>query len=524
MNEMISDLKALRFVNHSNESAMKGGIDGARARLASWRWPILATIAASLMVGLFWYFNWTRQPAFQPAQIKSLAVLPLENLSGDPAQEYFADGMTETLINNLAQIRALRVISRTSVMRFKGSRKSIAEIAKELDVDAVIEGSVQRDRGRVKITAQLIQAATERHLWADDYERDAADVLMLQGEVARAVADEIRIQLTAEERARLTAARGIDPVAHEAYLLGRFHWNKRTEEGLKKGIEYFRQAIEKNPNYAGAYAGLADCHSVLGTQFGDPQELFPKAKAYAEKALAIDATLSEARTTLASFRYLYDWDWEGAEREFNRAFELNAGYPTAHQRYSFLLVKIGRTEDGLIEIKRALDLDPISLSINSSFGSRFYYARQYDQAIEHLRKTLDMDPNFLSARIILGQVYSSQGKHAKAILELTKAAELSRYRALAALGYTYAVSGEKTKALQAMAELHEMSKHRYVSPVDIAIIYTGLGVKDQAFAWLEKGFQRRAAGMTDLKMEPMFDSLRSDPRLKELLRRMKFPE
>ena len=459
-----------------------------------------------------------------PPEIKSLAVLPLENLSGDPAQDYFADGMTEAITANLAQIRALKVVSRTSVMRFKGSRKSLPEIAAELKVDAVIEGSVQRASGRVKITAQLIHAATDAHLWARDYERDLADILQLQGEVARAVADEIRIQVTPEERARLGAARRVNPEAHEAYLLGLYHWNKRTEVGLKKGITYFQQAVEKDPNYALAYAGLAECHHVLaGIEYQNPEEFYPKGKAYAEKALSLDGTLAEARATLASVKAWFEWDFPGAEQEFKRAIALDPSYPTAHQRFGLLLMNMGRTAESFAEYRRALELDPISVSINSGLGWNLYFAREYDRASEQLRKTLELDPISPNAHIYLGQVYTQQGKYAEAIAELTKAAESSRSRAVARLGYTYAHSGDKDKAQQVLAELQEMAKQRYVSPLDFATIYAGLGDKNQAFAWLEKGFQGRAGAMVYIKEEPMFVGLHSDPRWKVLLRRMKFP-
>jgi serine/threonine-protein kinase len=517
--ELLVDLKNQQRDSQSSAKTVAPVAAPNRSR----RWlPIALAVTLLAAGGVALYLLLSRaQPKGQA--IKSLAVLPLENLSGDPAQEYFADGMTEALISNLSQVRALRVISRTSVMRFKGSRKPLAEIPRELKVDAVIEGSVQRDGGRVKITARLIRAADEIPLRSFDYERELADVLKLQSEVARAVAGEIQIQVTQAERARLASGRRVDPEAHEAYLLGRYYWNKRTEEELKKGIAYFRQAVEKDPNYAAAYAGLADCHSVLAGSFGSP-ELYPKARAYAEKALALDGTLAEAHTTLAGVRTDYDWDFPAAEREFKRAIDLNASYPTAHQRYSLFLMKMGRPEDALTEIKRALALDPISLSINTSMGWRFYFARQYEQAIEQLRKTLDMDPNYLGARLFLGQAYTRQGKHAEAIAELNKAVESSRNRALPSLGYAYAVAGEKSKARQVLAELQEMSKQRYISPVDVASIYTGLGDKEQAFAWLEKGFQRRDHRMTFLKIEPLFEDLHSDSRWNELLRHMNFPE
>jgi serine/threonine-protein kinase len=523
--ELIAGLKTPRTGNQTVGAAASRRIEAAGARFAAWRWPVVAALAAVLIVGLVWFLAWRRAPAVQPAQIKSLAVLPLENLSGDAAQEYFADGMTEALISNLTQVRALRVISRTSVMRFKGSRKPLAEIARELNVEAVIEGSVQRAGGRVKITARLIEAVNETPLRSFDYEREVADVLKLQGEVARAVADEIRIQVTAEERARLAAARRINPEAHNLYLLGLYHWNKRNEEGLNKGIEYFRQAIDKDPTYALAYVGLAECHHVLaGSEYENPQEFYPKGKAYAEQALALDGTLAEARTTLASVKAWYEWDYPGTEQEFKRAIDLNPRYTTAYQRFGFFLTNMGRSSESFTLIRRALELDPTSANLNSSLGWYLYFARQYDQASAQLRKTLELEPNYLNALIRLGEVYTQQGKYAEAIAELNKAAEISRYRAVATLGFTWAVAGEKAKARQALAELQEMAKQRYVSPVDFAAIHTGLGERDQAFAWLEKGFQTRVGRMVYLKMEPMFDGLRSDPRWQELIRRIGFPQ
>jgi serine/threonine-protein kinase len=462
-------------------------------------------------------------PAAVAPEIKSLAVLPLENLSGDPSQEYFADGMTEALISNLSQVHALRVTSRTSVMGFKGSRKSLKDIAQELKVDAVVEGSVQRDARRVKITARLVRAPDGMALRSFEYERELADVLKLESDVARAITEEIRIHVTAEERALFASAQRVDPEAHNAYLLGLYHWNKRTEEGLKKGIEYFQQAVDKEPNYALGYAGLAQCYHGLASGFENPQEFSLKAKTYAEKALALDGTLAEARTTLASIKAWYEWDFTGAELEFKQTIDLNPGYPTAHQRYSLFLIHMGHTEESFTEIRRALELDPISLSINSGLGLNHYHARQYDEASSQLRKTLDMDPNYVNAHIYLGQVYTQQRKYAEAIVELNKAIQVAKYSALDKLGYAYAVSGEKSKAREVLAELKKVSQQRYVSQVGVAAIYVGLGEKDQAFDWLEKGFQMRSNKMVYLKAEPMFDSLHSDPRWNELLRRMNFP-
>src|SRR5215510_4452283 len=483
---------------------------------------LVASALSLLLVTAVGYWKLSPKAVIDPP-IGSLAVLPLENLSGDPAQEYFADGMTDALIGDLARIGALRVISRTSVMHYKGTKKTLPEIASELKVDAVIEGTVQRSGDHVRIRAQLIHAATDRHLWAETYERDLHDVLELQGEIAQTIARQIQIKITPDEQARLASARPVNHKAYNDYLLGVYYWNKRTEEHVRKAVDYFQSAIREDPGYAQAYAGMADSYAVLAVMFEDPREFAPKAKAAASKAIEIDGTLAEAHGVLASVIAQYDWDWQGAEREFNRAIELNPGSPTAHQRYSLMLAEMGRTEESLAEIKRALDLDPISLILNTSFGSRLYYARQYDRANRQLQKTLEMDPNFLLARIFLGQVYAKERKYAESIAELNRAVELSRDRALAELGYVYAASGQRREARQILVELRELSRRRYVSPVDIAFIHGGLGEKDQAFNWLERAYVEHSSRLTQLKMDPRSDTLRADPRFDELLRRIGLP-
>jgi len=459
-------------------------------------------------------------------KIESIAVLPLENLSHDPEQEYFADGMTDALITNLGKIRALRVISRTTAMHFKGTKKTLPEIARELNVDAVVEGSVLRSGNRVRVTANLLHAPTDRHLWANSYESELRDVLVLQGEVARAIAEEVRIKLTPEEQARLTPTRPVNPEAFEAYLRGRYFWNRRTEEALKKGIEFFGQALEKDPAYALAYAGLADSYCVLGDySFLPPKEAIPRAKAGATKALELDETSAEAHTSLAFVKHRYEWDWLGAEREFKRAIELNPNYATAHHWYSDYLEQMGRHDEAITEIKRAQQLDPLSLIINAVVGRRFRSARRYDEAVEQLRKTLEMDPNFAVAHWLLGDAYEQKGKYESAIAEYQKGRSASggSVYLVAALGHVYAAAGNRREALKILGELKELSKRTYVSPLSIGSIYNALGDKDQALEWLEKAYQDRAAGMTDLKLDPMPDPLRSDPRFQNLLRRMNFP-
>jgi serine/threonine protein kinase/tetratricopeptide (TPR) repeat protein len=459
-------------------------------------------------------------------RIQSVAVLPLADLSDQqPAPDYFADGMTEALITDLAKIKALRVISRTSVMQYKGVQRPLPQIARELNVDAVVEGSVLRSGKRVRITAQLIDAATDQHLWAESYERDLRDVLSLQGEVARAIANDIQVKLTPQEQARLVSARSVDPEAYQLYLKGRFYWNKRTEAGLKKGIEYFHQAIDLDPNYALAYAGIADCYSLLGWDlFGPlpPREALPIAKAAARKALETDDSLAEAHNSLAWTKLAFDWDWTGAEREFKRAIELNPGYAITHHWYAECLAGMGRYAEALAEIRQAQELDPLSLIISSIVGWVLYFDRKNDQAIAEFRKTLELDPNFWVAHWTLGRAYEQKAMFTEAIAEIQKAIDFSGSSPLsfAALGHTYAVSGRRAEAERVLNQLKGSSKQTYISPYGIAAIHAGLGEKDQAFLWLEKAYEERSGWLIWLRAEPGSDPLRSDPRFQDLLRRI----
>jgi len=462
-----------------------------------------------------------------PPKIESIAVLPLANLSGDPQQEYFADGMTEELIATLGKLSALRVISRTSVMRYKKTEKPLPQIARELNVDAVIEGSVLRAGDRVRITAQLIQAANDRHLWAESYERDLRDVLSLQSEVAQAIANEVKIKVTPDEQAQLAGARPVDPDAHEAYLKGRYYFNKRTQEGLTKGIEYFGAAIAKDPGYALAYSGLADCYTLLGGIYSlrPPKEALPRAEAAALKALEIDKAAAEPHTSLAMVRFWYEWDWAGAEREFKRAIEVDPRYSSAHQWYAWLLAATGRLEEAREETRRAQALDPLSLPVDTSAIYIFYLSREYDRAVEECRKALDLDPNFARAHSNCGLAYEAKGMYREAITEFEKAVTISGTRATYAgqLGHALAVSGEKGQALKILEELRERSKQTYVPAHEMAVICVGLGEKDQAFGWLRNAYEERSSWLPMLAVSPLFDGLRSDPRFQALLRRMNLP-
>lgn len=461
----------------------------------------------------------------QSDQIKSLVVLPFENLSGDKDQQYFTDGMTDELIAHLAKIRSLRVISRTSSMEYKDTHKPLSQIARDLKVDAVVEGTVLRSGDRVRITAELVQVATDRHLWAETYESQLGDVLGLQSRVASAIVNEIRVNLTPEEQKRLSSSRSVSSESYENYLKGRYYWNKRSQEGLTKAIDYFQLAIEKDPNYALAYAGLADCYSIIGSAIVGTvpsQEVAPKAKAAAMKALQLDDTLAEAQTSLATVRFNYDWDWAGAADGFRRSIALNPSYATAYQRYSLYLMAMGRMTESLAQMTRARELEPVSISMNFSLGWRLYMARKYDEAIEQLQNTLDMDPNFALPRMVLGQAYEQKNAYPKAVAELQQAVAISRDspQMVSALGHTYGASGNRSEAEKVLAHLMEQTKKEYVSPFYVALVYAGMGENDKAIDWLEKAYSDRSNAIVFSKVDPQLDPLRSHPRFQSLLQRL----
>jgi eukaryotic-like serine/threonine-protein kinase len=461
-------------------------------------------------------------------QIQSIAVLPLANLSGDPEQEYFADGMTDELITNLSKISALRVISRTSVMAYKNAKKPLPQIARELNVDAVLEGSVLRSGDRVRITAQLLHAPTDRHLWAQSYERDLRDILALQSEVAQAVAREIKIVVSPQEQTRLASARPVNPAAQEAYLKGRFFFNKFTKEDLLKAIEYAQQAVEIDPDYAPAYGLLASSYwesSVTGLGDLPNREAAQKTRAAAMKALEIDETLAEAHVGLGSVLDRNDWDWAGAEREFKRAIELNPSFGRAHAMYAWYSAMVGRADESIQEAKRAVELDPFSGHTIFTLTTMYSYARQYDQSLEHARRWLEMFPNSPAAYNWLGRNFEAKGMYDEAIAAWQKAMTLSgdKPEDVAALGHAYKVGGIRGVWRWRLERAKERSAREEVSPVDFAHFYALLGEKDKAFEWLEKGYQQRDHGMTFIKGYPAYDNLRSDPRFQDLLRRMNFP-
>jgi TolB-like protein/DNA-binding winged helix-turn-helix (wHTH) protein/tetratricopeptide (TPR) repeat protein len=483
---------------------------------------VLAAIVALVLNG--YHSSSHSQP--QPRHIESIAVLPLRNLSGDSEQEYFADGMTEALITDLAQISALRVISVTSSMRYKALNAPLPQIAQELHVDVVVEGSVLRSGGRVRINAQLVDAASDKHLWARSYERELRDVLVLQSEIARTIADEIRVKVTPQERMRLATTRVVDPAAHEDYIKGRFYWNKRTEEGIKRGIQYFQQAIDIDPNYAEAYDGLSDgWHALAWHGYAPSKDACLRAKAAATRALELNGSMAEAHTSLAHLSSNYDFDWKAAQDGFQRAIALNPNYATAHHWYADFLSAMGRHEQAITESQRARELDPLSPIINAWLGWRYQFARRYDEAIAQYRKTLELDPNFPPAHLVLGQAYEQKNMLKEATAELEQAVSLSGGGAvyLASLAHAYGVAGRQGDALKLIRRLETLAAEQHVSDYDMALAFMGVNNKDQAFSWLEKAAVDHAGRLMFLNVEPRFDSVRSDPRYAELARRLGFP-
>jgi eukaryotic-like serine/threonine-protein kinase len=497
-----------------------------RRRLRRGPWLVAGLALAAALAGLLLLIPTLRPHESLPAagKIESLAVLPLANLSGDPQQEYFADGMTEELITVLSQIGALRVSSRTSAMRYKGTRKSLPEIARELGVDAVVEGSVLRVGDRVRITAQLIAAATDKHLWASSYDRDLRDVLALQGDVAQAIAGEIGVRLTSEEHSRFSRTKKVAPEAYEAYLKGKFYMSRFTAPDTQRSLEYFQQAATKQPDYALAHAGIASAYERLaGSAYTvlSPKEAFPKAKAAAMRAVTLDPLLAESYAQLGWASFVFDRDWTTAENQFRRALRLTPNDEALLQNYSLFLARMGRFDEAIREVKRRQELDPLSLGAIVDVGSVLHMARRDGEAIPWFRRVLDMDPTFPRAHWGLGLSLVALKRYDDAIAELRRAADLSSGGViLGSLGFACAVSNRRAEALEIVHRLEESSKLHYVPPAAVAIVFSGLGEREQAVAWLEKAEEARDPWITGLKVEPMFDSLRSDPRFLELLHRV----
>ncbi len=453
---------------------------------------------------------------------KSVAVLPFANLSRDPDNAYFAAGIQDEIITRLAKITELKVISCTSTQRFKSAPDDLPAIAKQLGVANILEGSVQRTTDQLRVNVQLVEAATDAHLWADTFDRKLTDIFKIESEIAKTVAETLQAKLSGSERNAIAAQPTENTEAHELYLKGRFFWDKRTGDNLKKSIDYFNQAIAADPNYALAYVGLADCYLLLEDYTGTPAiETYPKAEAFAQHALQLDNSLAEAHTSLA-YVYTNLWQWEQAEEEFKRAIKLNPNYPTAHHWYSLCLLDLGRIDEAKAQIKRAHELDPLSLIIGTTLNYAYFAEGDVNSSIAQCKRVIDLDPNFPRAHEYLGLGYLAQGRNSEAIVEIHKAVELSGRdrRPLRDLGYGYAASGKRAEALTVLKELEEnYEKHKAIGQ-DFAAVYVGLGENDQAFAWLEKDFQARSGLLAWSRWAPPFDSLRSDPRFADLLRRM----
>jgi TolB-like protein/Flp pilus assembly protein TadD len=465
-------------------------------------------------------------PTSQLDSTASIAVLPFVNMSADPENEYFCDGLAEELINGLTKIQRLRVLARTSSFSFKGKQVDVAEIGQRLNVSAVLEGSVRKAGNRLRITAQLINVADGYHLWSERYDRQIEDLFQIQDEVTLAVVDALKLKLLSKEKASLLKQPTENTEAYQLYLKGRYYWHQRTEEAVNKGIECFEQAIAFDPNYAVAYAGLADSYSLLGlSEYGalPPAEAFPKAKQASLAALEKDKTLAEAHVSLAFARMYFDWDLTHAEMQYERATELNPNYATAHHFRALNFMAMGRADLSITEIEKAQALEPLSLIINTNLGWMLYFARQYEQAIEQYEKTLEMDKNFYPARFRLGQAHLQAGSIEQAVDEFEKAVTLSdrKARPLALLGYAHGLSGNRTGAERLLVELNELSKKRYVSALEIARIYLALGDTDQVFDCFNKALEEREGWMIWLKVEPSFDGLRSDPRFADFIRRVR---
>jgi serine/threonine protein kinase/Flp pilus assembly protein TadD len=491
----------------------------------------LAAIAALLVLTVgtaaLYYFTRGNVSNKGPGNetIDSIAVLPLTNAAQDPNAEYLSDGITESLINRLSQLSGLKVMSSSSVFRYKGREQDAQKIGNELNVRAVLTGSVKQIGDQLVINLSLDDAKDNHHIWGEQYVRKFADVLAVQNEIAQEVSTNLRVKLTGADQRQL-AKRYTDNVeAYQLYLKGMYEWKKFTREDLQKAIEYFNQALEKDPNYALAYFGLSASYGVLGNFYLPPNEAFPKAKAYAAKALALDDTLSEAHTGMGAVRLIYDWDWAETEKEIKRAQTLNPNNAEAHQLYAEYLYAMGRFDESQAEAKRAQELDPLSAMFSTEVGFTFYFAHQYDGAIAQFQKTINLEPRWVDPYIYLGQAYEQKKMYAQAIETYQKGMTQAERQPqlISSLGHAYALSGERDKAQQALAELREISKQRYISPYLFAVVYAGLGDKEQTFARLDKAFQDRSFFLIWLKVEPLFDPLRDDPRFQYLLRRIGLP-
>lgn len=513
---------ALETAGHqSSRTAAAGAETAPNSRNKKWIAGVGAAVAL-ILAGLS--LPGVRHAVFgrkAAGQIRSLAVLPLENLSHDPEQDYFADGMTDALITDLAKDGELRVISRTTMMPFRGTQKPLLQIARELRVDGIVEGSVLQSGSKVRITAKLFEVRSDKNRWADTYERDARDVLSLQDDVAGAIATAVRGSVA---QTRKAPARQVDPEAYRLYLKGMYHWDKRNAEGIAKATELFKQAIDRDPTFALGYAGLSGSYMMMsGYSLASTKEILPKAEAAARKALQLDNSLSDAHETLADI-HMTEWNFRDAESEFRQALALNAGDAGAHQGYGVFLARMGRFDEAAAEMRKAVELDPLWLMNGVQLGNVYYYQGRYDDAIREYNNVLEMNPDFWVAHGYRAFVYEKQKKFAEAEADLRKVLEqFAHSNAKAALGELYALEGKKAQARQVAQELRQTAKREYVSDYWLATIYVASGEKDTAFRLLESAYAERSLWILDLKMDPRFEQLRSDPRFSDLLRRIGLP-
>ena len=457
-------------------------------------------------------------------QVRKIAVLPFEDMSPQKDQEYFCDGISEELINRLAKLSGFRVTARTSAFSFKGKNLDIPSIGKKLKVDIILEGSVRKEGNKLRITAQLITVSDGFHLWSETYNRRMEDVFAIQDEISLSIVERLKVSLLKKERSKLKLRHTKSVEAYNLYLKGRYYWNKRSEEAFQKGMEHFQLAIERDPNYALAYAGIADCYILLQVYaYLSPKEALPKARAAAEKALEINSSMAEAHTSLAWVKWSYDLDRSAGEKEFKRVLELNPSYATGHHWYAIYLTAMGRHDESLAQIKQAQELDPLSLMISIDVGFVLFYGRKDDLAIEQYQKTIEMDKSFVVSYWRLAMIYAQKEMYNEALVMTQNMKKLlgdNDPLFLTTLGYVYSLSGKRDEAKKVLKELSELSKQRYISPLRIALIYMGLGQKDQTFKWLEKAYEERDFWMTLIKTAPPFERLRSDPRFKKLLKKM----
>jgi TolB-like protein/DNA-binding winged helix-turn-helix (wHTH) protein/Tfp pilus assembly protein PilF len=498
------------------------------AKSAIRRWPVLLGIAIVLIavLGLYLRGSHSQGRALSPAGRVMLAVLPFENLTGDPSQDYFSDGMTEELIAELGNLdpQHLGVIARTSVMQYKHNTKPLDQIGRELGIQYTLEGSVRRDSGKLRITAQLIQLRDQTHLWARQYDREPGNLLVLQREIAQEIADEIQLRIGGHEQINSAEQLALSPKASEAYelyLKGRYFSNKRTMQGLQQAIEYFQQAVDKDPAYARAYAGLAEAYALMGGYSGlPPTEFISKARAAAQRALQLDERLPEAHTALAVIAQTYDWDWPTAEKEYKRAIQLNPNYATAHHWYAECLALQGRFDEAFPQIENARQLDPLSLIIATDYGAILYFSRQYDRAIEQFRGVLEMEPDFPRAHMLVW-AYAQKGLFAEALED----AEAYRRRenapwSLVMIAYVSGRSGDQAKGRLALKQLQQPGRNGPLDTLAFAVAYIGMGENDKALLGLEKAYREHSSSLTALKVDPIYDPLRGEPRFQELVRRI----